>query len=87
MNNLFIGQDGTVNGITLSSFLVAGRPGSGRFNFIIRYINDLIHSYTFEQLRIIFVDPKVVLLHNYQWLPQTLFGVVSKVDDFKRVLT
>lgn len=86
MNNLFIGQDGTTEGIILNNLLVVGRPGSGRFNFINRYINDLTHSYTFEQLRLTFVDPKAVLLDEYKWLPHTLFGVVSKEEDLRKVL-
>lgn len=86
MNNLYISQDGTNDKITLSNLLVVGQTGSGRFNFINRYINDLARSYMPDQLRIILVDTKAVLFDHYKDLPHLLFGIVSKNDDLHKAL-
>lgn len=72
--------------VTLDNKLVVGQTGSGRFNYINKYINDLVHNFTAEDLRIILIDPKSVQFTSYNSLPHLMFSIVSGNDDFKKVI-
>lgn len=72
--------------VSLFNLLVAGCLGSGRFNFINRYLADLSRAYRSSDLRIILVDPKSCLFSGCNNLPHLLFGIVSQSDKIDKII-
>lgn len=72
--------------ISLANLLVVGCPGSGRFNFINRYLTDLTHAYSPGDLRVILVDPTGALFSDYSNSPYLLFGIISQADKIDKMI-
>jgi len=85
MNTLYLGQDGTQNKLVLSNLLVVGKTGSGKCNFLHRYINDLFYSYKPEELRLILADPKNVIYNDQMHFQPLLFHITNQ-EQFKKAM-
>ena len=81
--NLFNNNEQSVS---LANLLIVGNSGSGRFNFINRYLSDLVRAYSPEKLRIILVDPKNYLFSDYSDLPHLMFGIIGREDKFYKIV-
>ncbi|HWQ72179.1 MAG TPA: DNA translocase FtsK, partial [Desulfitobacteriaceae bacterium] len=57
--------------------LVAGATGSGKSVCITALINSLLFNATPDEVKLLFIDPKVVELNNYNGIPHLLAPVVT----------
>jgi DNA segregation ATPase FtsK/SpoIIIE-like protein len=70
----------------MNNLLVVGKTGSGRTNFLNRYLADLYASYKEASFRVIVIDPRANIYQNLVDSPNLLFGRLTTLSAVKIAL-
>ena len=80
------GEPVTVDLAKMPHLLIAGTTGSGKSVGVNAILLSLLYKSTPEQLRLILIDPKMLELSIYEWIPHLLTPVVTDMKDAAHAL-